>query len=93
MEETNKLRISLGLKPLTDDGDSATKGTKREGGREKQPDADHAEDDDHDPLKNQEEKAAKNFAEYQEQMRRKREEDEVRERIARCVWNEACVRT
>ncbi|UZJ52963.1 hypothetical protein CBS101457_002283 [Exobasidium rhododendri] len=76
LEETNKVRISLGLKPLEPDSDD-------EGGNKgKGPDGDDNDDYD-DPLKNQEEKAAKNYEQYQGNMRREREEREVRERIAK----------
>lgn len=41
--------------------------------------------DDDSPLKNQDEKAERNYAQRQEELRRAKEEKEIRERIARYV--------
>lgn len=78
IEETNKLRISLGLNPLPVDDEVASRETEKDKERKKQ-----EADDTSDPLKNQDETAAKNFADYQEELRKKREEEETRLRIAK----------
>lgn len=72
----SKVRISLGLKPLQPDSDD-------EGGKDKSKDGNGQEEEADDPLHNQEEKAAKNYAKYQEDLIRKKEEEEIRQRIAR----------
>ncbi|PWN37231.1 uncharacterized protein FA14DRAFT_159378 [Meira miltonrushii] len=72
LEETNKLRIQLGLKPLAPDSDDEdSKQTQKN------------DKDDDDPLKNQEEKAAKNYADWQESQRKQKEDEKVKERIAK----------
>lgn len=66
----------MGLKPLQPDSED-------EGGKDKSKNGKGDEVD--DPLQNQEEKAAINYAKYQEDLIRKKEEEEIRQRIAKCV--------
>ncbi|PWN52489.1 hypothetical protein IE53DRAFT_385065 [Violaceomyces palustris] len=75
LEETNKLRIQLGLKPLVDDGPS-----KSAGGDQKP-----SSDDGAVPQTSQDQDAiaAENYARAKEERRKAREQDEVRERIAK----------
>lgn len=75
LEETNRLRAQLGLKPLLPDSDDE--------GEQPGKSSVAGEDDISDPLKNQDEKAARNYAAHQEAARKKREEDSVAERIAK----------
>lgn len=72
LEETNKLRIQLGLKPLAPDSDEEDDSKRT-----------LVKEEDDDPLKNQEEKAAKNYANWQETQRKQREDESVKERIAK----------
>ena len=67
LEETNKLRISLGLKPLVDDGPSAPAPAS--------PSAPTQEDPD--------QVAARNYAEKTAREKREREETDLKERLAR----------
>lgn len=73
LEETNKLRIKLGLKPLAPDSDDEADSKQ----------APKNEEDDDDPLKNQDQKAAKNYADWQESQRKQKEDEKVKERIAK----------
>lgn len=66
LEESNKLRIQLGLKPLTADSDDEAAGEESS-----------------DPLARQEDKANENYRQRKEEARRTREEQEIRERIAK----------
>ncbi|PWN45566.1 hypothetical protein IE81DRAFT_333191 [Ceraceosorus guamensis] len=70
LEETNKLRISLGLKPLTEDSDDDA-GSERGGGGGG------------GALEGQEERAEENYRKRQQEQKRQREQDEVKERIAK----------
>ncbi|KDN52078.1 hypothetical protein K437DRAFT_254632 [Tilletiaria anomala UBC 951] len=71
LEETNKLRISIGLKPLTDDGPSTSSAKKNDQAPGETPPVDK------DAL------AEDNYKRKREEDRREREEKEARERIAK----------
>lgn len=77
MPRISKLRISLGLKPLEadsdDEGDKQSSSTK----------VDRTDEDGLDPLQNQDERAERNYAERQQELKRQKEEQAIRERIAR----------
>ncbi|CAO1629903.1 unnamed protein product [Sympodiomycopsis kandeliae] len=70
LEETNKLRISLGLKPLTDDSAPASKETKGDADAEERP-------NDKDAV------AQENYRKRREEEARAKEEEEIRQRIAK----------
>lgn len=69
LEETNKLRISLGLKPLTDDSASASSSKKEDEGE--------AAPKDKDTI------AQENYRKRREEEARAKAEDEIRQRIAK----------
>ncbi len=71
LEETNKLRISLGLKPLVADDDEPSKPSGSGNAAEAAPKLDG------DAL------ASKNFHEKQDRERREREDAELKERLAK----------
>ncbi|PWN30464.1 hypothetical protein BDZ90DRAFT_257546 [Jaminaea rosea] len=68
LEETNKVRISLGLKPLVDDSASAKK--DKDGGAEEAP-------------KDKDQIAEENYKKRREQEAKAKEDEEIRQRIAK----------
>lgn len=76
LQETNKLRIQLGLKPLAPDSDD-------EDAKKSKEEQDGKDEIDDDPLRNQDERAAKNYSEWQEKIKKEREDEEVKERISK----------
>ncbi|CAO1619255.1 unnamed protein product [Parajaminaea phylloscopi] len=77
LEETNKLRISLGLKPLTEDAATETPAQQQGGQDAPVTEAPEA------PAKSKDEEAEDNFRRYTEQEAQRREDEEIRQRIAR----------